>query len=193
MGRGFKEKERETLSEAINSKIKKNNKNHISGSFLTFEKQKQKTAHKIQTQQVLWKRARERRTPQHLCALAQAEPLHKGMNCQKRHPALLRIHFGVNFQLLSPPSLLPLPPHIKKVDLQKKSLERAQNGPRYIPTETAVVWTGAPLDRHILRCGWFQFLLPVPGRGTSCEGEQEGAGRWGRTPSRIHRTASEGL
>lgn len=50
MGRGFKEKERETLSEAINSKIKKNNnKNHISGSFLTFEKQKQKTAHKIQT------------------------------------------------------------------------------------------------------------------------------------------------
>lgn len=47
MGRGFKEKEeREALSEAINSKKKKNNnKNCISGSSLIFEKQKQKQNH----------------------------------------------------------------------------------------------------------------------------------------------------
>lgn len=41
--RGKREKEKEALSEAINSKKRKINKNHISVSSLIFETQKQKT------------------------------------------------------------------------------------------------------------------------------------------------------
>lgn len=100
----------------------------------------------------------------------QRNELSEKIPCSSTNPFRHELSASLPSLPASPPS-----PH-KKGWSPKKVTWKSLEWPKVYTTEAAVVWTGVPLGRHVSRCGWFWFLLPVPGRGTSYEGEQEGGG-----------------